>query len=115
GALESLGELVPLDPNDEAARKKLLDVGRRANAHARVAEVLGSAADAATDVGVQGEILLDQASVYENLLTDDVQAERVYRRILVLSGAATAIVVPALRSLERIYDARSQYKELVEI
>jgi len=117
GALDALAKLVPLDPADSDARKKLLDVGRRANAHARAAEVLGQAADAASgsEVRLIGEILLDQASVYETFLNDDAKAEGVYRRILGLASPPTEILAPALEALKRIYEGRQQHKELAEI
>lgn len=112
GALDALAQLVPLDPRDADARKKLLDVGRRAVAHARVAEVLGAAAEAAKDVETKGEILLDQARVYEDLLDDRASAERVYRSIVALEGADPAIVRPALKALERIYAFGDEHKPL---
>ena len=115
GALDALSQLVPLDPKDEEARKKLLEVGRRAGAHARVAEVLGKAADRAEDVEIRGRILLDEAHVFEDLLADDKNAELVYRRILLLEGGSHEVVAPALKSLERIYEQRGQHKELAEI
>lgn len=119
GALEALSQLVPLDAADEEARRNLLSVGRRSNAHARVAEVLGQAADVAGYPGLEADILVEQASVYENLLSDDASAERVYRRILGLkdeSGApAESQRGPALKALERIYETRAEHAKLAEI
>lgn len=119
GALDALAELVPLAPDDAESRAKLLDVGRRASAHARVAEVLGKAADAAVDPELAAEILVEQARVYENYLTDDAKAEVVYRRILQLrDDSGTPVDAqrrPALEALERIYDARSEHANLAEI
>jgi tetratricopeptide (TPR) repeat protein len=112
GALDALAKLVPLDPRDADARRTLLDVGRRAAAHARVADVLGAAAEAAKDVETKGEILLDQARVYEDLLDDRASAERVYRSIVDLAGADPAIVRPALKALERIYAFADEHKPL---
>ncbi|MBI2392597.1 MAG: hypothetical protein HYV09_23635 [Deltaproteobacteria bacterium] len=119
GALDALAQLVPLDPSDEEARRNLLSVGRRAAAHARVAEVLGQAADAAGDPSLEADILVEQAGVFENLLSDDQSAERVYRRILDLKDASGAPAEAqrgaALKSLERIYDSRQQHDKLAEI
>ncbi|MGZ5966930.1 MAG: tetratricopeptide repeat protein, partial [Polyangiales bacterium] len=119
GALDALAELVPLAPEDLEARAKLLDVGRRAGAHARVAEVLGKAADAAKDPELSAEIMVAQAQVYADHLQDDAKAEVVYRRILNLRDTSgeplEAQRGPALEALERIYDARGEHANLAEI
>ncbi len=117
GALEALSQLVPLDPADAEARRHLMSVGRRAGEHARVAEILGKAADAAEYAELKADILIEQASVYENLLADDARAEAVYRRILGLDEGSRAEPQrgPALKALERIYDTRGEYDKLAEI
>jgi tetratricopeptide (TPR) repeat protein len=117
GAFAALSELVPLDPRDAELRAKLLDVARRSIAHAEVAAVLGRAADAAPEEpALVGEILLDQARVYENHLQDDRAAERVYRRVLALpKDDAAGAIGPALEALEAIYLTRSAHAELAEI
>ncbi|MBL8718308.1 MAG: tetratricopeptide repeat protein [Myxococcales bacterium] len=122
GALAALGDLLPLDPSDASARAKLLDVGRRASAHERVCAVLGAAADVAEKEGddvLTAEILVDQASVFENFLSDDGKAETVYRRILGLKDKggepSPAQRRPALEALERIYTTREKHEPLAEI
>jgi golgin subfamily B member 1 len=117
GALDALSQLVPLDPADQEARRHLLSVGRRAGEHARVAEVLGRAADAAEYAELKADILIEQAGVYENLLADDRAAEAVYRKILGVEDGGNAQFQrgPALKSLERIYDSRGEYDKLAEI
>lgn len=122
GALAALGDLLPLDPTDATARAKLLDVGRRASAHERVTAVLGAAADVAEKDGddvLTAEILVDQATVFENFLSDDGRAEVVYRRILGLKDKggepSPAQRRPALEALERIYAARDKHEPLAEI
>jgi len=119
GALDALAELLPLDPADEEARRNLLSVGRRAGQHARVAEVLGKAADVAEYPELKADILIEQANVYEGFLSDDKSAERVYRRILELKDSSGGTVGPqrgpALKALERIYDTRGENELLAEI
>lgn len=117
GALDALSQLVPLDPADQEARRHLLSVGRRAGEHARVAEVLGRAADTAEYPELKADILIEQAGVYENLLADDQRAETVYRKILGLDEGSRAEPQrgPALKALERIYDTRGEYDKLAEI
>lgn len=117
GALEALSQLVPLDPADQEARRHLLTVGRRSGEHARVADVLGRAAEAAEYPELKADILIEQASVYENLLADDASAEAVYRKILLLEGGGRSDFQrgPALKALERIYETRAEHSKLAEI
>lgn len=115
GALEALARLVPLDPVDGDARTRLIEIGRRTSAHARVAEVLDRAADRADTNGLKGEILMKVASIYEDLLSDAARAEDTYRRVLVLDESDAELVLPAARALERIYVAQNQHKKLASV
>lgn len=115
GALDALAELVPLDPLDVDSRARLLDVGRRVNAHARVAEVLSKAAAAAEDKGLKGEILMQVAQIYEDLLEDSVNAGATYRQVLELDRDDPLVALPAARALERICAAAEQHQELAEM
>lgn len=115
GAFEALARLVPLDPLDADARGRLTEIGRRASAHGRVADVLNQAAEKADTAGLRGEILMKAASIYEDLLDDAARAEETYRRVLGLDETDAELVVPAARALERIYVAGGQHKKLAGV
>ncbi len=114
-ALGSLARLVPLDPLDMESRERLLEIGRRVGSHERVAEVLGQAADHADTPGMKGEILMQVAQIYEDLLGDADKAEQTYRRIMTLDENDAELVLPAARALERIYIGRGDHDKLAEV
>jgi len=114
-ALRTLSLLVPADPLDVDARKRLLEIGRRLSLNERVAEVLTEAAERASSHSLRGEILMQVASICEELLNDRNRAERVYRRVLVLDESDAELVLPAARALERIYIASGEHAKLAEM
>ena len=114
-ALRTLSLLVPADPLDVDARKRLLEIGRRLGMNERVAEVLTAAAERASALSLRGEILMQVASICEELLNDRARAERVYRRVLVLDESDAELVLPAARALERIYIAGHEHAKLAEM
>jgi len=114
-ALRTLSLLVPADPLDVDARKRLLEIGRRLGLNERVAEVLTEAAERANSLTLRGEILMQVASICEELLNDRPRAERVYRRVLVLDESDAELVLPAARALERIYIANAEHAKLAEM
>ncbi|HEY4160017.1 MAG TPA: hypothetical protein VGM29_18020, partial [Polyangiaceae bacterium] len=115
GALNTLAQLVPADPLDVEARTRMLEIGRRLGAHERVAEVLSVAAERAETNGARGEILMQVASICQDLLQDRGRAERVYRRVLALDEDDAELVLPASRALERIYVAAGENSKLAEM
>ncbi len=115
GALDAFARLVPLDPLDGEARTRLRDIGRRLGAHARVAKVLSVAADGADTPALRGEILMDVARIYEELVGDRVEAERVYRQVLDIDKTDAELTLPAARALERIYMTSGDNPRLAEI
>ena len=114
-ALRTLALLVPADPLDVDARKRLQEIGRRLSANERVAEVLTESAERAEGETLRGEILMQVASICEELLSDRARAERVYRRVLVLDENDAELVLPAARALERIYIAEGENAKLAEM
>ena len=114
-ALRTLSLLVPADPLDVDARKRLLEIGRRLGLNERVAEVLTEAAERAENEPLRGEILMQVASICEELLNDKTRAERVYRRVLVLDEDDRDLVLPAARALERIYVSGGENAKLAEM
>lgn len=115
GALEAFARLVPLDPLDAEARHRLMEIGRRLGVHERVARVLVHAAQAADAPALRGEILMHVASIYEELVGDRLQAERVYREVLDLDRDDAGLTLPAARALERLYVAAGDNQKLAEI
>ncbi|HMR06290.1 MAG TPA: hypothetical protein PKA88_10935, partial [Polyangiaceae bacterium] len=115
GGLAALARLVPADALDIDARERLLEIGRRVGAHARVAEVLSAAAARADTPGLKGEILMKVAEIYETLLSDPESAERTYREVLSLDESDAELVLPAARALERIYLSGDKSAELGEV
>ncbi len=114
-ALESLARLAPLDPLDTESRERLLEIGRRVGAHQRVAEVLEKAAAHADTPGMKGEILMQVAHIYEDLLGDTDKAESTYRTISTLDENDAELVLPSARALERIYVGRGEHEKLAEV
>ncbi|HWA76644.1 MAG TPA: tetratricopeptide repeat protein [Polyangiaceae bacterium] len=115
GALEAFARLVPLDPLDAEARARLREIGRRVAAHPKVARVLAQAAEGADTPGLRGEILMDVARIYEELVGDRVEAERVYRQVLEIDRNDAELTLPAARALERIYMQSGDNPRLAEI
>jgi tetratricopeptide (TPR) repeat protein len=115
GALDALAKLVPLDPVDNRARARLMDIGRRAGAHERIAAVLTQAADLALTSDVRGAILMEVASIYRDHLSDAMRAEAVYRRVLEIDPSDPNLVLPAARALEEIYAGVGNHGALVEV
>jgi tetratricopeptide (TPR) repeat protein len=115
GALAAYAKLVPLAPDDEHARSRLLDIARRTGAHDQAAEVLLAAAKGAQAPQPKGEILMSVAKIFEDLLDKPARAEEVYRQVLDLDRADPALALPAAKALERIYMGGNHAKELAEV
>jgi tetratricopeptide (TPR) repeat protein len=117
GALEAFGRLLPLDPDDAAARHRMLEIAKRLGAHERVAGVLTATAAAAEAPLPRAEILMDVARLHENQLGDVLRAEAAYRQVLQLAPTDPSIALPACRALDRLYlrgDGR-QLREILQI
>lgn len=115
GAFAAFSRLVPLEPSDSEARARLLEIGKRLSADERVAKVLLAAADATEAVGLSGEILTTVAVLFEERLSDLKRAEQIYRRVLELDPNEPSLVLPAARSLERIYKSQNEPQKLADI
>jgi tetratricopeptide (TPR) repeat protein len=114
-ALDAYARLVPLDPSDGEARDRLVEIGSRLDAYARVADVLTQAAESTPAVNLKGEILTRVAVLYEDRLGDRTRAEAVYRRVLELDPNDPRLSLPAARSLERLYVAINDNPRLAEM
>ena len=114
-SFDAFARLVPLEPGDTEARRRLMDIGRRLAAHERVARVLSEAAEATIDPPLRGEILMHVAATYDELVGNRSEAERVYREVLDLDKTNADLTLPAARSLERIYVAAGDNARLAEI
>jgi tetratricopeptide (TPR) repeat protein len=103
GALDAYARLMPLDPDDAGARRRLLEIGRRLGADERCAQVLTATAAAAAVPMPRAEILMEAASLYREPLGDTARAEQAYRQVLELAPQDASIALPACRALEAIY------------
>ncbi len=115
GALEAFARLLPLDPDDARARQRMLEIARRLGAFERAAGVLTATAAAATAAMQRAEILMDLARIYEQQLDDARRADAVYMQVLQLAPDDATIALPACRSLERLYAASGDNRQLCDI
>jgi len=111
GAFSAYARLLPLAPSDEAARARLLEIGKRTGALDKAAEVLLETAAAADAPQPRAEILSDVAGVFEALGQSD-RAESVWKQVVELDADDPVLALPAARALERIYAAQGKTKEL---
>ncbi|HEX4513278.1 MAG TPA: tetratricopeptide repeat protein, partial [Polyangiaceae bacterium] len=114
-ALDAYAKLVPLTPDDEHARTRLLDIARRVGAHEQAADVLALAAKNARSPQPKGDILMAVAKIFEDLLDNATKAEGVYREVLDLDRTDPTLALPAAKALERIYAGAGRAKELGEV
>ncbi len=112
GAIDALSRYVPSEPLDGDARARLLDIGRRLGAQARVADVLERASNGADTPGMRGEILTEVAKIYEEQLGNPGKAEETYRKVLEIDPDDAALALPAARALEHIYLASNAHEKL---
>ncbi len=112
GALEALSRYVPLEPLDVEARGRLVEIGRRLGAEAKVATVLESASERAETPGMRGEILTEVAGIYENQLGNAEKAEATHRKVLELDPDDAELALPAARALERLYTSSGAHEKL---
>src|SRR5690606_19762820 len=78
GAFETVGKLLPLEPDDAEIRRRLLEIGRRLGEHGKMANVLLTTAERATLPNTRGEILMEAAGLFRDRLDQTEQAEQVY-------------------------------------
>ncbi len=114
-ALDAYAKLVPLAPDDQHARTRLLEIARRVGSHQQAADVLVAASKTARSPQPKGEILTEVAKIFEDLLDNVSRAESVYREVLDLDRNDASLALPAAKALERIYAASNRAKELAEV
>ncbi len=114
GAFESLARLCPLVPDDEGVRGRIVEIGRRLNLHERLAAVLTSAGEAATDDVTKADILMQVAGILESSVGDRERAEAVYRKVLAISPDDASITAPAARALARLQAESGSHAALAE-
>jgi len=114
-ALDAYAKLVPLAPDDEHARTRLLEIARRVGSHEQAADVLLAAAKNARAPQPKGEILTAVAKIFEDFLGNASRAEGVYREVLDLDRNDATLALPAAKALERLYAASGRAKDLAEV
>lgn len=114
GAFGSYAHLVIKDPLDGAIRQRTIEIGRQLGEHAKLAEVLEKAADAADSPDLASELLSEVARIREDSLGDMAAAEATYRKILALDPDNPLLALPASRELSRLYTAAGNFAKLAE-
>ncbi len=114
-AFESFAELVPLDPTDEGARRRFVDIGRRLGEHRRVVAVLLSASEKVDVPARRGDILMQAAAIQLDHIEDAGAAEATYRTVLDLDPHDATLVLPAATALRKIYKAQREFERLAEM
>lgn len=114
-SFDAFARLVPLEPGDTEARRRLMEIGRRLGTHERVARVLAQAAQNTEDPALRGEILMHVAATYDELVGNRNEAERVYREVLDIDRSNADLTLPAARALERIYVGAGDNAKLAEM
>jgi tetratricopeptide (TPR) repeat protein len=115
GAFTSLAELVPVEPEDENARHRFIEIGRRLGEFEGVAKVLTQAADAEASAKARGDILMEVARIFEDLLGDEDRAETIYQRVVGLDPNDPELVIPAAQALGRIYTTKAKHEALADV
>ena len=113
-AFDAYARLLPLAPQDNAARERLLEISKRLGRGEQAAEVLTVTAEAASTPQPRAEILADVAKLYETM-GDNARAEIVYKRVLELDPEDASLALPAARALERVYTLAGKNRELADV
>lgn len=108
-----LAKLVPLEPEDEALRDLLIEIGHRSRSHQALAAALTDAAHRCESKVSRSELLMGAAKVCEVDLGDDSRAEALLREVLQIDEADPEIAIPAARSLSKIFEKRADAVNLV--
>ena len=111
GAVEALGQLVALRPEDTDARDDLLRLHRRMGNWEHVVRLREEEAERLTDSRAIASALQEVGEILEVQLRDNERAEAAYRRVLQVHPG----YVPALRALGRIYRGSDRYDDVLEI
>ncbi len=114
GAFTSLGELLPLVPDEEAVRERFVEIGRRLGHHEHVTKVLSEAADKAGSKSTKADLLTQVAVVLEGALAAPERAEEVYRKVLAIDPDDATIAGPAARALARLQAEGGRHEALAQ-
>ncbi len=115
GSFAALSQLVLLEPDDESARARFVEVGRRLARNEEVAETLADAAANATDLAVRGELYMTAAQIRRDSLDQPEKAEALYREVLALDPNDAALVLPAAEALATLLEERADHGGLASV
>lgn len=115
GAFASLGELLPLEPDDAVLRERFVEIGQRLGEHERMAEALLKTAESSTVPPTRGEILMSAAAIFREQPDQQERAEGVYRQVLEIDVDDPALVIPAARALATIYEEQGEHAKLADV
>ncbi|MFO0612975.1 MAG: tetratricopeptide repeat protein [Polyangiaceae bacterium] len=114
GAFAAYADRLPMDPEDEPTRTRFIELGKTLGLYSKVAEVLGTAADATTAKPVRASILMSVAELYEGPLDDVARAQAEYAKVIDTDPNDPAIVIPAARALTQIHASKGNHAALAE-
>ena len=111
GALDALAALVVLEPGDASHRASLDEVSARLGKRDRQANILTTAAERATDIGVRATLLMEAAGLSEGPLAAPARAIDLYQRVLALGDVGRPILLRAARTLSLLLDDAGRLAE----
>src|SRR5690606_34306267 len=107
-------QVLAIDPDDPSlvipAAKRLAEIYHELGQHQRLADVLAIQVRLVSDPDEVKSLYARIATLYEDLLDDDVQAIEAWQARV----AEDAADLEALRSLERLYERSEKWQELVD-
>ncbi|MEM1030167.1 MAG: tetratricopeptide repeat protein [Myxococcota bacterium] len=115
GALATLRELLPLEPDDDGVRDRLLDVGRRLGDHAALAATLLAAASSSELVATRGSLLMEAASIHRDQLDAPGKAIEIFSEVLGIEPDDPELVIPAARELAELHQERGDHQALARV
>jgi tetratricopeptide (TPR) repeat protein len=115
GAFETTAELVLLDSAAEKYRATLAELAGHVKVQARRAEVLATAARAASAPEIRSSLLNEAAAVHRGPLEELGRAIDLYREVLLLSEAPASEQLVAARALSELLRAEGDPAERVAV
>jgi golgin subfamily B member 1 len=104
-------QIVQLEPNNVGAIRQMAQLYRKSGNYQKYGEALTKALDVAIQDVDQKEILTELGELLEGQMGQQEQALEYFKRALKVDGN----FLPALDNLERIYTARGNNRELVDV
>ncbi|MGF1466213.1 MAG: hypothetical protein ACFCGT_08765 [Sandaracinaceae bacterium] len=112
-AFRTMARSVDADPADERVREELARLAAMRGAQRERAAVLEEAIEgSAGSPGLNGELLLELARLWDDEVGDAAEAEKAFRRLIAVEGDNPGVVLEASRALERIHVGQGNHEAL---